>query len=111
MSVYESLAYRNVDLSRLTRVLLDSSRPQDAVVEGSFDEEACGVQAHGAGQLQAGKPRVHCSGGGCVEHVSGDGLTATLTQGLCPFLFFGCMLYCIDNHAAGAGVSEAVLKC
>lgn len=30
------------------------------------------MQAHGVGQLQARKPRVHCGGGGRVEHVSRD---------------------------------------
>lgn len=43
MSVYESLADTDHDLNRLSRVLLHSSRPQDAIVEGSFDEEACRV--------------------------------------------------------------------
>lgn len=82
----DAIACNNSDLNRLHASNL--LHPQDAIVGGSFDEEACGMQAHGARQLQAGKPRVHCSGGGGVEHVSDDGLTAAPTFGSCPFLFF-----------------------
>lgn len=104
MSVFDSLAFNDHHLNRLTRVLLDSLRPQDAIVERTFDKEAGRVQAHGAGQLQARKPRVHCSGGGCVEHVSGGGLTSAVTACSCLSLFFDLMLHCncIDNHTAGA---------
>lgn len=71
-----------------------SPRPQDAVVEGSFGEEACRMQAHGARQLQAGKPRVHCSSRGGVEHVRGNGLTdgRTLARPV-SVLFFDWVLH------------------
>ena len=51
MSVYCSLSCADHDLNLLARVFLGSLLPQDAIVEGSFDEEACRVQAHGIGQL------------------------------------------------------------
>lgn len=111
MTVHESIALTDCDFSRVSRVLLVSPRRQDAVVGGSFDEETCRLQAHGAGQLQEGKPRVHCSGGGGVEHVSGDGLTAApLLLVFVSACLFDRMLPCNKMHAAVAGVTRAILN-
>lgn len=69
---------------------------------GSFDKEACWVQAHGVGQLQAGKPRVRCSGGGGVEHVSGDGRIDRRSHSCLGvrFSYFDRVLHRVENHTA-----------